>query len=546
MQINDGEKMLLPFRTLTVLMAVAVYMFKSEQLIPQHFIPMVTVVTASMFVTYLLNRELSQNQILGLAMVELLGYTTIILLTGGLASPFFMLVFNPAVSVVTKTNMPRLSSFFIGYFLVLLMLSGLISGNFKEWLKANVVVIFSDAMIAAVVYMLFRATSHLISVQNALALSHKSLKNSLDIQTTLNEHLRHSAYLVEKLSSATEMKQVVQEITLFLQELSLEANAFYFLDGEISRLWTPNPYVRDRLISEIELLETSWNIMESPVKVTTPSNSPMIYINLLTEETILTVGILLNTQTSETTTELLIQQFSYVAKLYRILTAKIHLTKIRDDMLVKEEQNRIANEMHDHVNQQLFAISCLASQMLTHAETIKKDELKESLNTLYSQLRAVNQDIRGIVYRLSTRKSEVDSLQTMVQKYAAELESMYGIQIKTAVIGVLPEGDLALKQTMTRIINEAISNAVRHGKASQVEILIEQSDDYLHMTIKDNGIGIDFGKVRSGNRGLGLGNMLRMAAVFNGNLEINRTKDMESGTELIFHLMTKRGGKIDA
>lgn len=546
MQKQVGLKMLTPFRVLTVLMASAVYMITSERLIPQHFAPMVVVVIASIMVTLLLRRELSEQQILGLAMVELMGYTIIILLTGGLVSPFFMLIFNPAITVVIETHMPKLSGPFIAYFMGLLLLCGLISDGFGQWLAANSVVIFSDAMIAVVVYMLFRSSSSLVQAQKALGESHDSLMKSLQIQMTLNEHLRQSIYLVEKLSSVTEIKQVVQEITLFLQDLSLEGNAFYFLDGEINRLWTPNPYIKDSLIQEIRQLKSTWQALDEPSKANTAEGNQIIYINLLTDEMTITVGILLGANFTQERVELLVQQFSYVAKLYKILTAKIHLTKMRDDMLVKEEQNRIANEMHDHVNQQLFAISCLASQMLTHVDTIERSELKGHLESLYGHLRSVNQDIRSIVYRLSSRKTEADSLKEMVTQYAAELEAMYGIRIHLEVKGQLPEADLALKQTLIRILNESIANAIRHGKANLVEIALDQSEDYLHVRIKDNGVGMDFGKVRDGNGGLGLGNMLRMAAVFNGNLEISSPKDLKEGTELIFHLQTRRGGKLDA
>lgn len=541
MQKQIGLKMLVPFRILTVILAAAVYMINSRMLIPQHFAPMVVVVVASMMVTFLLRRELSQRQILGLALVELLGYTSITLLTGGLASPFFMLIFNPAVTVIIETHMPNLSSPFIGYFMGLLVLSGLLSGNFGLWLRTNAVIIFSDVMVAIVVYMLFRSSSNLVEAQRELGLSHDRLSESLKIQTTLNEHLRQSIYLVEKLSSVTEIKQVVQEITLFLHDLSPEGNAFYFLDGEAERLWTPNPYVKDSLIKEIKSLAEVCTNHEEPVTAITDSGAHIVSINLLAEEMTITVGILIATDAVQDRVPLLVQQFSYAAKLYRILTAKIHLTKMRDDMLVKEEQNRIANEMHDHVNQQLFAISCLASQMLTHVDSIERDELKTNLESLYGHLRSVNQDIRSIVYRLSTRKTESDSLKVMITQYAAELEAMYGIRIRLEVKGQLPEADLALKQTLIRILNESIANAVRHGRANLVEIELSQTEDYLHVGIKDNGIGIDFGKVRDGNGGLGLGNMLRMAAVFNGNLEISSPKDAEEGTELIFHLQTRRG-----
>jgi len=69
------------------------------------------------------------------------------------------------------------------------------------------------------------------------------------------------------------------------------------------------------------------------------------------------------------------------------------------------------------------------------------------------------------------------------------------------------------------IINEALSNAVRHSQADQIVIAADISDNKFNVSIQDNGKGFDFVSIEE--TGLGLANMHRRARIYGGHIQVD-------------------------
>ena len=114
------------------------------------------------------------------------------------------------------------------------------------------------------------------------------------------------------------------------------------------------------------------------------------------------------------------------------------------------------------------------------------------------------------------------------QRHSAEFQASLRIQ-------PLPhEPDLELKALIYRAAQEALSNAVRHARATRVDAALEMRDNCAILTIRDNGVGFDVAGLLRGpasvTSGIGLRSIREQAAALGGKLEIESGPD---GTTLL-------------
>jgi len=173
-----------------------------------------------------------------------------------------------------------------------------------------------------------------------------------------------------------------------------------------------------------------------------------------------------------------------------------------NDKLIQEriiaERQRLARELHDSVSQQLFAAS-----MLLSAVTEQEEENSTSKPTLQQvekivqqaqlEMRALLLHLRPIALRNSTlAQGLTDLIQELQQKVYFNID----YQIEEFVLSKAEEDHLF------RIAQEALSNTLRHAKASEVELLLIARDNVGILRIQDNGKGFNIEDDKSTSYGL--------------------------------------------
>lgn|GEM_PF-357238 len=173
------------------------------------------------------------------------------------------------------------------------------------------------------------------------------------------------------------------------------------------------------------------------------------------------------------------------------------------ELTVFEERNRIAHEIHDSVGHNLTGLI----MNLDFCKRIVQDKPTDAANLLAKSRRIAKdclEDIRKSVKSL--KNTEVEGL-TMLRSVEELVESSRGkfnievvLDVKGETYNTQPEFNLAVY----RACQEAITNAVRHGKADKVEIEIDFGVNKFSIRIKDNGLGskkIELGTGLTGMRG---------------------------------------------
>ena len=151
--------------------------------------------------------------------------------------------------------------------------------------------------------------------------------------------------------------------------------------------------------------------------------------------------------------------------------------RMKNQMVIIEERNRIANEIHDSVSQRLFGIVCSLHSLQAKSREMTTEELNEELQFLSQSASTTLKELRAAIYRLSSTKNGEESLFVRLQTYLDEYARLHAIRIDCQLTGDEATISDALKQALYRIICEACGNAVRHGQCQVIEIRLSLLDE---------------------------------------------------------------------
>jgi PAS domain S-box-containing protein len=180
----------------------------------------------------------------------------------------------------------------------------------------------------------------------------------------------------------------------------------------------------------------------------------------------------------------------------------------------EQERQRLSRELHDGLGQTLVAIKL-------RLESIALDKLGDQRKTIEMVKQMFNQTIeetRRISNNLMPAALTEFSLAVVLRNLCNEVESNAQINI-SLVVGVLPESiDMLTKTYSYRIVQEALTNIVKHSKATKAIVSVFSDIHKLFIHIEDNGIG--YNKSQTNGTGNGLYNMKERATLLNGKFEI--------------------------
>ena len=197
------------------------------------------------------------------------------------------------------------------------------------------------------------------------------------------------------------------------------------------------------------------------------------------------------------------------------------------------ERGRLARELHDSVSQQLFAISMMSSALYEAAP--EEDSLKEQLSKLEYMSVQAQSEMRALLLHLRPIQLEGKKLSVGIHELLTELSAKQNLDVRWHLDDL--EFDRGIEDHLFRILQEAISNTLRHAKASKLEISLKQDDSVAIMRIFDNGIG--FNKDDRNVGSYGLETMKERAQEIGGALKIMSLKEMGTQIEVKIPISTE-------
>lgn len=208
----------------------------------------------------------------------------------------------------------------------------------------------------------------------------------------------------------------------------------------------------------------------------------------------------------------------------KLATEKVENEEELIERIISEERNRLARELHDSVSQQLFAASMMMSALM---ETYTGSEQgKKQLKLVEQMIHQSQLEMRALLLHLRPVQLKGKSLQDGMKELLMELAQKVPMEIKWKIEEVTL--DRGVEDHLFRILQESVSNTLRHAKANMLEVLLLERDGFVLLRVSDDGVGFDVERTKSGS--YGLQHMYERAAEIGGTLKIVSIKN--KGTRL--------------
>jgi signal transduction histidine kinase len=198
----------------------------------------------------------------------------------------------------------------------------------------------------------------------------------------------------------------------------------------------------------------------------------------------------------------------------------------------EEERRHLARELHDEIGQALTAAKIILQSVTANGGSATAAPVQETtaiLDRLLGQVRQISLDLRpsmlddlGLVPALRSLIDQQGRRASVEMRFSAE---------------TLPESlDPTIQTTCFRIAQEAITNAMRHADATQIDVDLRCEDGNLRLLIRDNGAGFDVESVRARTSGLGLIGITERAALVGGRALIISSLSKGTTIEVVLPL----------
>jgi PAS domain S-box-containing protein len=169
-----------------------------------------------------------------------------------------------------------------------------------------------------------------------------------------------------------------------------------------------------------------------------------------------------------------------------------------------QERQRLAQNLHDAVNQSLFSASLIA-EVLPRLWERDPEEGRVALEDLRRLTRGAMAEMRGLLAELRPLVLTDSELGDLLRQFGDALTGRTNIPVQVAVagqeLGPLPAD---VQVVFYRVCQEALTNIAKHARASQVEIDLRYEADAVTLRIRDNGHGFDMAQTPAGHYGLSM------------------------------------------
>lgn len=171
--------------------------------------------------------------------------------------------------------------------------------------------------------------------------------------------------------------------------------------------------------------------------------------------------------------------------------------------LLEEERTRISREIHDELGQSLTALKLDLSLIRRRLVSGELSEQAAKVQEIEHTVIRIIRTVRKIATKLRPGILDELGVAAAIEWMAKDFQNRTGIGCKVTIQKADKISDTVRATAIFRIVQEALTNVMRHAAASQVNVSLKKKDDTLIVEVRDNGIGIMEGRI-FGSNSLGL------------------------------------------
>lgn len=195
------------------------------------------------------------------------------------------------------------------------------------------------------------------------------------------------------------------------------------------------------------------------------------------------------------------------------------------------ERRRIGQELHDGLCQQLAGIELISEAL---ARDLKKQghPAAAQVDRITEHLRDAIAEARRLARGLSPVSLEAEGLTVALSELVAAVSRLFNIECRFQSGEPVRVRDNAVANHVYRIAQEAVHNAVRHGRARSVVVSLHRQGEQARLTVADNGSGFD--RQQADGKGMGLQIMRYRAGMIGAALEVQSAPGRGTTVTCIF------------
>lgn len=199
--------------------------------------------------------------------------------------------------------------------------------------------------------------------------------------------------------------------------------------------------------------------------------------------------------------------------------------------ILQAERQRLARELHDSVSQQLFAAMMLLSALNEQAQ--KNDSgsaIYKQLSIVTDIINASQSEMRALLLHLRPVNLEGKSLKNGIEQLLKEMQTKINIQLTWDIEDVHLTS--AIEDHLFRVVQELLSNTLRHANAQELEIYLNLVDNNILLRFLDDGVGFEMKENEEKIGSYGLKNIRERVSGMGGTLKIISFKGQGASIEI--------------
>ncbi|WP_162897357.1 sensor histidine kinase [Aquimarina sp. AD1] len=199
----------------------------------------------------------------------------------------------------------------------------------------------------------------------------------------------------------------------------------------------------------------------------------------------------------------------------------------------EKERQRLANDLHDNLGSTLATVKLHFDHLKNNRNNPKVENIEELYSKTNNLLDEAYQKVRTIAHEKNSGVMAKQGLLPAVRNLAKKASNGNRLQIEVQDYGLNERLDNALEISIFRIIQELITNTIKHADASEIGISLTNHDSLLNIIVEDNGKGFN-AKVLPEKDGMGLKSIEKRIEHLEGTFEIDST--IGKGTNIIINI----------
>jgi signal transduction histidine kinase len=198
----------------------------------------------------------------------------------------------------------------------------------------------------------------------------------------------------------------------------------------------------------------------------------------------------------------------------------------------EKERQRLASDLHDNVGATLSAAKLQFNYLMKPENDLNTSE--ELVKKTRSLLEDAYAQIRSLAHLKNSGVMAKDGLLPAIEKLAQNASGVNGLSFQIKSFGLEHRLEGSLEISIFRIIQELVTNIIKHASASEGTIHLTNHENNLNIIVEDNGIGFDQKLVKKNSSGMGIDSIEKRLTYLNGTLVIESEKNR--GTTVIIDI----------